>query len=608
MKICKLIVSLFILLIILNISAEELYFRWNDNPAFNSEIYNKTFGFKLVNSDFDTFEQSGRVSYLHPSRIYGNTKFFAEYLKSDYSDQYTAQLSWGRRINPAFHLGAALEYSRLTEDNKNIISFLPGIQIKFTGNLRYSGYLYFQKHDDDQKTYLNSSLSYYVNSHLRTSISYETNEKCRTEIDFIYPVGISLFAESDLKGNIKNNICAGLVFSLNLTNSLLKLSGSVFNDPDDMQFRQSAEYIYTYGKYTPPVVYDAPLYPIESNSLNKYSLVTSQQFSESSLKDVIIVVKPGDNLTQISKNLPPNVLDHYKSNVAAISEYNGITDPSRIKAGQKIKVPVRIPVSSEVTVSDSDKEKIEEYLNSLITTNLAEIKVTQAYWNMQLKDVNAMKKHTPGNIINTPAVLNIKAIEAAAENNYEEAGRLLDQAIKMDSTSHIFLFNKSLIDFQTGKEHVAYDNLLKSIEFGTGSDYAFKIYNKLKKKILLKDVPDSVIIMQDSFRDSISAIPFDSLNAKLRMTEKNVITSADNLNFLTDEFEDYTSQKITYTNVINTSEPGKNSYIEAANMLRIINRKLEHLNLSINNEQRKQVLLNDNLNMLKLEVNRRKSW
>ncbi len=608
MKICRLIISLFVLSCFSFLNAEELFFKWDDNPAFNSEIYKKTIGFRLVNSDYDTFEQLGRVSYLHPSRLYGNTKFLAEMQKADDFDLYTAGISWGKRINPVFHLGTGLELSRNIDDKINTISFLPGIQIKFTGNLRYSGYLCFQKLDNDQKTYVNSTLSYYLNPNLRTSLSYDVDEKYRAEIDLIKSIGISLFAQSNLKNNLKDNLTAGLTFSLNLANSLVKLEGAVVNDPEDKQYRQSAEYIYSFGKYTPPIVYEAPLYPVSGNALNKYGLMIDQQLSETTQKDVVIVVKPGDNLTQISRNLPINALDHYKDNVAAISEYNDITDPSRIKVGQKIKIPVKVPSASDITVSDEDKSEVDELLNTLLTTNLAEIKITQAYWNLQLKDINAMKKHTPGNILNTPGMLNIKAIEAVAENNLDEADRLLKQAILIDSTSHIYLFNKAVIDFQTGKYQESYDNLVNSIELGAGSDYAFKIYNLVKKKTLLKDFPDTVIALQQNFKAEISLIPMDSLKSEFKLQNVEKQTTEKKLNFLSEEFEDYFTQKATYSEVENTSKAGSASHNEAVNMLKIINRKLDHISMSLRTERQKLVILTDNLNMIKLELNRRMAW
>ncbi len=608
MKICRLIISLFVLSCFSFLNAEELFFKWDDNPAFNSEIYNKTIGLRLVNSEYDTFEQSGRVIYLHPSRLYGNTKFLAEMQKADDFDLYTAGISWGKRINPVFHLGAGLELSRNIDDKTNIISLLPGIQIKFTGNLRYSGYLYLQKHDSDQKTYVNSNLSYYLNPDLRTSLSYDVEEKLRVDIDFIKNIGISLFAQSDLKNNLKDNLTAGLTISLNLENSLIKLEGSVLKDPEEKQYRQSAEYIYSFGKYTPPIVFAAPLYPVSGNALNKYGLVIDQQLSETTQKNVVIVVKPGDNLTQISRNLPVNALDHYKDNVAAISEYNNIADPSRIKVGQKIKIPVKVPSASDITVSEKDKANVDELLNTLLTTNLAELKITQAYWNLQLKDINAMKKHTPGNTLNTPSMLNIKAIEAVAENNLDKADRLLTQAIKIDSTSHIYMFNKAVIDFQSGNYQKSYDTFINSIELGAGSEYAFKIYNLVKQKTLLKDFPDTVITDQKSFQDKISLVPVDSLKAEYELQNFEKRTTEEKINFLSDEFEEYLTQKVTYSEVENTSKEGSAAYIEAENMLKIINRKLEHLKISLEEEHKKLVILDDNLNMMKLEMNRRKSW
>lgn len=220
-----------------------------------------------------------------------------------------------------------------------------------------------------------------------------------------------------------------------------------------------------------PVDLDSGVFPVRRKGMPRFGLSMSALVGDFQPDEIEIEIQRGDNLLGISKRLPPEVMPQYHNNVRAISEYNGIDNPSRIYVGQILKVPVRkITHLDSLLVPDPILALGKRIIHDILSSQYREIAVNRSLWRYRTEDWISLRGSLPSRGgLDDPYWLNARAIVAMHEGNSVMAIRYLDWALEILPDEPVLHANLGLACFSANQTHRAYEHLRFAWDHGVRS-------------------------------------------------------------------------------------------------------------------------------------------
>ncbi|MCD4828286.1 MAG: LysM peptidoglycan-binding domain-containing protein [Candidatus Cloacimonetes bacterium] len=238
----------------------------------------------------------------------------------------------------------------------------------------------------------------------------------------------------------------------------------------------------SFGRYRPPVRLPVQAFTVIRNQRRRHGLVVVPALGAFEPSEVRIVVKRGDNLTHIARNLPPGALPEYRGNVRAIADYNGIDDPSLIQVGQVIRVPSRKLVEAISAPPDSTRLLVERLLDATHATDIAETAVNRAVWRHKLNGAVAMESALPvhGGAANS-WLLNARALADIHRLRYETAVRQLRWAVELAPGQPVLHANLGAALFWSDQPEEAALHLRRAIDLGYTSETVIDLLRRIEE-------------------------------------------------------------------------------------------------------------------------------
>ncbi len=422
------------------------FFKQSDNPSSRAEWFYSTWNFRVD----DHPERGGierftvfQLNWHKPTRsglgYYVSSTLHLE----DRKTQTIGGMGVSYRLSSIVYTGLDIEAGWLEESDEAMLCFHPGITVKPSGNLQFGFHdRYTRKLDSgDSDNLFSASASLIFNRHFTTRFSWDTDNTLDTELlGDLTGGGICLYAGASLDADGPFD---DAMYRAGLS---VQFEGffAQYGETTGTKDRESRELRMAFmsGPFTPPVRFEPKHYAIVKTPRQYKTLGILSSVDDFQPSETEITIASGDNLTRISRNLPPGADPAYRDNVKAIAEYNNLADPSRIYVGQKIRIPILKPEAESVIIPMEDRSRIEELLEMTYSTRVVETSINSALWAFRLEGLSSMRERLPSHsLLDNPYLLDAQALSQMYSGSYEEAEKLLQWALNERKTSPILRAN-----------------------------------------------------------------------------------------------------------------------------------------------------------------------
>lgn len=486
----KLQIIIFILLI-LNNALYSLSLMETDSSSELAGYYYPSFGlgigYVIPESDFSKSLRYGIYFYqFTPTRLGLNSL-----KKTGFSTDNEIFISFAaaKRSSSLYYGGAEIYAGYHIDKNNFNITNRVSVLFKRSGNLDYG---------IQNKLTLTTIDSVILSNRVALTTGLNVNNNNRLTASFLSTSDFKFSWQTSLNNlRFKTGLRTENIFSPGINIGLFLSIGYTFDrfslitsfDIGD-HYEQRIIYEREYGPYTPPISFSPAFFPVKKQPDFEYGLASMKLMDNPPEPDIVLTVKRGDSLYQISRNLPGNADIIYHNNIVAIADYNQIKSPYAIFPGQKILVP-----SSQSEINRNQYSTCEIHLHQKIdhaialgqNSDLIEVRVNSALWSYIIDGFYGMTDILPVRAdIENKYLLNAQSIAELELRNPKSAIRKLNFSLNIDDNCPIINTNLSYAYFLDNQleEALRYMLQAKSLVCKRGIDTSFHHFF-IKKKLHL---------------------------------------------------------------------------------------------------------------------------